>query len=367
MKVAYLLGSLNRGGTETLLLDVFNQSDNSPYEMVGVYRKEGELSDSFRASKVKIYKVEQGKNWMVLVFLWRLRKLFKLENPDIIHAQQSIDAIFARIACIGLQVKVIQTVHGYDFEKKKLFGFVIRMSLLLTNRNIFVSKTQRNYYELSYNQIEHIKNSVVYNGVNFDKFNTTEEKLRDELGLNNNLLMGMVGNFVKVREQMTVCRFLDLLNKREIDFTFLFIGRRDNNNPELYDDCQLFCKKNGLGDKVKFVGSRPDVPAILPQLDAFIYSTDHDTFGLAVVEAIASGIPVFVNDLEVMKEITENGKQANLYRTKNEFDLLDKFLLFLEQQEIFKKAALENAKWIRKTYSIQKHIFRLFDVYRGLV
>jgi hypothetical protein len=68
-----------------------------------------------------------------------------------------------------------------------------------------------------------------------------------------------------------------------------------------------------------------------------------------------------------MKEITENGKQANLYRTKNEFDLLDKFLLFLEQQEIFKKAALENAKWIRKTYSIQKHIFRLFDVYRGLV
>jgi glycosyltransferase involved in cell wall biosynthesis len=367
MKVAYLLGSLNRGGTETLLLDVFSQSESSPYQMICIYRKEGELSDSFIASGVTAFKVKQGKNWMFLLFLWRLRKLLKREKPDIVHAQQSIDAVFARIACLGLPVKIAQTIHGYDFKKSFIVGLIIRLSLKITDVNIFVSSTQRSYYEIAYNKIEETKNTIAYNGVNFDKLDKTGENIREVLNLNNNLLMGMVGNFVQVREPMTVCRFLDLLNKRKIDFTFLFIGRRDNNNPELYDDCQLFCKKNGLGDKVEFVGSRPDVPAILPQLDAFIYSTDHDTFGLAVVEAIASGIPVFVNDLDVMKEITENGKHAILYRTKDEFDLLDKFLFFWEQQEIFKKAALENAKWVRKTYSIQKHVHELFDVYRGLV
>jgi glycosyltransferase involved in cell wall biosynthesis len=108
------------------------------------------------------------------------------------------------------------------------------------------------------------------------------------------------------------------------------------------------------------------VPALLTQLDAFIYSSDHDTFGIAVIEALATGIPVFVNDWGVMKEITDNGRYANLYRSKDESDLLNKFLLFLEQPEAFKKAALENAIWARKTYSIQNHMERLYEVYRGI-
>lgn len=39
MKVAYLLGSLNRGGTETLLLDVFRSADKAPFSFVGIHRK----------------------------------------------------------------------------------------------------------------------------------------------------------------------------------------------------------------------------------------------------------------------------------------------------------------------------------------
>ena len=177
----------------------------------------------------------------------------------------------------------------------------------------------------------------------------------------------MVGNFVPVRDQMTVCRFLNLLNKKGVDFTFVFIGDLDKNNPQLYNECQSFCKNNGLESKVLFLGARPDVPAILPQLDAFIYSTDHDTFGIAVIEAIASGIPVFVNDWEVMKEITDNGKHATLYQTKDENDILNKFLLFLRQPEKYKKAAIENSRWARNTYNIHTHCDRLYEIYKETV
>jgi len=51
MKVAYLLGSLNRGGTETLLLDVFSNADKASYEMIGIYRKDGAYRNDFYAER----------------------------------------------------------------------------------------------------------------------------------------------------------------------------------------------------------------------------------------------------------------------------------------------------------------------------
>jgi len=368
VKVAYLLGSLNRGGAETLLLDVFNQSSNSPFEIIGVYRKEGELANSFRSTKVPLFKIEPRSVWLIWHYLCRLRNLLKSEMVDIVHAQQNLDAVYARVACIGLSIKVVQTFHGYDFNSGCFSKKLIHLSLLLSELNIFVSETQRKYYASGYNFLKPSRTEVVYNGVCFEKLIVKEGKsIRIKLKMEKKgTLIGMVGNFVSVRDQMTVCRFLNLLNKKGIDFTFLFIGKQDESNPKLFDECRYFCEYNGLAEKVLFLGSCDDVPALLSELDAFVYASNHDTFGIAVIEAIAAGIPVFVNDWEVMKEITENGAKAVLYRTKDENDLFNQFLLFLNDPVSYKKKALENAAWARQSYSIQNHISNLYKVYCSL-
>jgi len=368
MKVAYLLGSLNRGGTETLLLDVFMQSVNSPYQIIGIYRKDGELSDGFHSSKVSLFKIEPGQIWLFWLYIWRLRTLLKRENPDIVHTQQSLDTIYARLACLGLTIKVVQTFHAYDIGRGSIYRLLIRVSMIMSDLNVFVSETQRKYYELVYKWKPSMLRTVVYNGVDFEKFDCNgDNSIRNELNMGKKrLLLGMVGNFVNGRDQMTVCHFLDFLNSKHIDFIFLCIGKKDRRNPRIFNDCNQFCEQNNLGDKVKFWGSRPDVPAILPQLDAFIYSTDHDSFGLAVIEAIASGIPVFVNDWDVMKEITEDGKRTIMYRTKDENDLLNKFTSWHTQKDNYQASASDNALWARKTYSIQNHIERLYEVYCGI-
>ena len=50
MKVAYLLGSLSRGGTETLVLDVFKNSEKASYDFIGIHRKDEPLKDDFYAT-----------------------------------------------------------------------------------------------------------------------------------------------------------------------------------------------------------------------------------------------------------------------------------------------------------------------------
>ena len=202
--------------------------------------------------------------------------------------------------------------------------------------------------------------------MNFDKI----IKVKDTSTTSNDdlkpLQMGAVGNFVIGRNQFTLCKFLHLLDMEGVEFKFYFVGRRNDKEPWRFDDCVKFCQENGLSDKVEFLGARSDVPELLASWDAFLYSTDHDTFGIAVVEAIAAGLPTFVNDWSVMNEITDNGKLAHLYKTKNPEDLLRVFNDYLRNRVVYKREAMENAQVIKERFSIEKHLKALSGVYGEL-
>jgi len=369
MKIAYLLGSLNRGGTETLLLDVFRNAKQNGLDAIGIYRKEGSLETDFIQSGVAMYKLPYESN--LLIYLIKLRHFIIKNKVTLVHAQQPIDALFARIACFGTGIKILLTFHGYDFDDKRNGSIVLKLIIKKTHANLFVSKSQCQYYQQKY-ALDPQKQLVVYNGIAFDKFDLAKIKsdctkiksLREELGLSmNGLLLGSIGNFVPARDQFTLCRFLKLLDEQKVDFHFVFIGGRVESSTDSYDNCYNFCQQYGLLNRVSFLGVRNDVPALLPQLNAFLYATDHDTFGIAVVEAMAAGIPVFVNDWEVMSEITAKGRYGMLYKTRDEVDLLQQFMLFLQDEAAYKAKANEAAQFIREKYSIERHIEKLKKVY----
>ncbi|GHT58050.1 glycosyl transferase family 1 [Bacteroidia bacterium] len=364
MKIAYLLGSLSRGGTETLLLDVFRNADKAEFEFIGIHRKHGALKDDFYATAPKFIQLAPRFPFDIFYF-FKLRKILKKERIQIVHAQQYLDALYAWIATRFSKIKVVLTFHGYDnFEKKDKW---INLIIKRTDKNIFVSHFQKEYYIRKYD-LKPEKQVVIYNGISFDKFCITNVilDLPQKFPTLRGLKICMVGNFVRVREQNSVCRFLKLLADKDVTFDFYFVGKKNEAEPWRYDDCVKYCQENRIGECVHFLGSRNDVPAILKQMDAFVYSTNHDTFGIAVIEAIAAGLPVFVNDWGVMKEIINNGEFATLYKTKNENDLLSKFLLFLQDKEKYKVEAQNAAIEVRKLFSIERHINELSKLYNNL-
>ena len=362
MKTGVLLGSLNRGGTETLILDVFKKIQTSQMDLIGIYRKKGVLEKDFQNSDTDMHYLPVGKN--IFGYLYQLRRLIIQQNLTLLHAQQPIDALYARLATLGTKIPVILTMHGYDFNNSKLDRLILKIVLKITSQNLYVSNYQKEYYLQKY-KLKPALQKVVYNGINLDKFETTVgANLWEELNIDRkSLLLGTVGNFVPGRDPMTLCRFLMLLNEQQVDFHFIFIGRKSVTFPQIYEECVDFVNRHGLSERVTFAGSREDVPALLHQLDAFLYATDHDTFGIAVVEAMAAGVPVFVNDWEVMTEITEEGKLATIYKTKDEKDLLEKFMLFLQTRETYNQKTKEVSVIVRQKYSIEKYIENLKIVY----
>jgi len=368
MKVAYLLGSLNRGGTETLLLDVFRSASAAAFPFIGIHRNGGVLQADFAATTPALY-CRKPHIFRWGAYLRNLRRLLLSEQVTIVHAQQSLDTVYAYLATRGTGIRVVQTFHGFDYDCSWLQRRLIGLSMRCSDAVCFVSDYQRQHYLKHYSALRATKTQVIYNGVDFARLDTTEmpnPSLPTQIDpASRGMKLGMVGNFVSVRSQNSLVQFLLRLHEKQVPYDFYFIGKRNEAEAWRYDDCVRFCEQNKLHE-VHFLGSRGDVPQILHQLDAFIYATDHDTFGIAVVEAMAAGVPTFVNDYGVMKEITHQGEWATLYKTGDTEDLLAHFLSFCENQTTAKEQSRKTAATIRETYSMAAHLKQLNALYLSL-
>lgn len=359
MKVAYLLGSLNRGGTETLMLDVLRNAENAPFEMICIHRKGGAYLEDFYSAGPTIYHLAP-KRLGLIRYLCKLRNLLLSEGVTIVHGQQPLDTIYGRLATLGTGIKVVQTFHGF-YPMKGKAGLQTRLSISMSDELCFVSKYEQDWYQQRM-RIRDEKCHVVFNGVDFAKFDSAKSLVESqESRVKSGIRLCMVGSFTSGRAHDVIVRALQLLQERGvIDFDFYFIGQRGAAEPYIYDDCVRICEEKKM-KHVHFLGGRGDVPSLLRVMDGFIYSTNRDTFGIAVVEAMAVGLPIVVNDWPVMKEVC--GDMVAYYKSKDVGDCADTIEKLLAELLQRKETAKKNAEVIRKRYSIEAYLARLNNVY----
>lgn len=359
MKVAFFLGTLNRGGAETLMADIFSRRAVHPFDAVCVYRKEGTMSESFHRTGVPMLRLNCGKNW--LKYVLRFRKLILIQKVDIVHAQTAFNAAIAIISLAFTRVKVITTLHGFTFVTAN--PLYKRLVFRQSSRIICVSQSECDEYLRHGSFGASGRFVVVHNGIDFSKFGHTNPPSDS----NEKLKMCMVGSFGEGRNHMFVCRFLDALKKQGLPYHFTFIGAARESEREIYDSCVAYCQEHGLDDTVTFYGLSNNVPGLLSSMAAFVYSTRHDSFGIAVIEAIATGLPTFVNDTDVMQELSEDGKLAMLYPTNEVDALVAKIQHFATHRLEYWQHAQESAKLVREKYSIERNIDMLSKVYDEVI
>lgn len=341
------------GGAEAIVRDICKAHNITPYAPICLYRKEGNLSDAIHNTGVQCVHV-QHKN--LFRYLYQLRRTIIQEKINIVHSQTPSNTLLCSIALLGTDVKVITTFHGHSFAEAPWWQR--KIVYWKSKQIICVSEYEKQYYEQKWNLPKDNKLVVVRNGVDFTKLNTP-------LNHQSQINLCMVGNFQGGRSPMVVCQALNKLKETQqlLNMQFYFIGKRVEAEPWRYDECVQYCEAHKLAN-VHFLGGRNDVPELLHQMDGFVYSTEHDTFGIAVVEAMAAGLPVIVNDWAVMKEITKNGQWATLFETGNVVDCANKIEDLLNNLKARKAEAKEIAKQVREEYSIEKHIERLDHIYK---
>jgi glycosyltransferase involved in cell wall biosynthesis len=205
---------------------------------------------------------------------------------------------------------------------------------------------------------------VLYNGVKNISVPSKTKNLRKELDLpEDTFLLGTIGNFGKARDYLTVVKAFKIVAKKRKKIHYAIIGRFDTNEHSDYYKSREFVINNGLEKNVHFLGARADASQYLNSFDAFIYSSKRETFGMSVIEALVAGLPTIVNDLPVFQELTENGKYAIIYQTKNFENLSNKLNNMLDNFAFYKDFFNKNSQKIYKKFSIDEHIIRLKTYY----
>lgn len=363
MKVAYFLGALNMGGAEAIVRDICKEHETLPYTPICLYRKEGNISETIHNTGAQCLHI-QHKN--LFRYLYQLRRTIIQEKIDIVHSQTPSNTLLCALALFGTKVKVITTFHGHSFANAAWWQR--KIVYWKSEQIICVSEYEKQYYEQKWHLPNDNKLVVVHNGVDFTKLDTPLNLQSQTTNHKSQISLCMVGNFQGGRSPMVICQALNRLKAKQPSYNvqFYFIGKRVEAEPWRYDECVRYCEEHNLAN-VHFLGGRNDVPELLHQMDGFVYSTEHDTFGIAVVEAMAAGVPVIVNDWAVMKEITKAGKWATLFKSDDIAACANAIEDLLNNLEARKADAKEIAKQVREEYSIEKHIERLDNIYRLVI
>lgn len=152
---------------------------------------------------------------------------------------------------------------------------------------------------------------IITNGIDIDKYSfdkTVRQRLRNELDLEENFVIGHIGRFSNVKNHLFLLKiFLEVL-KKKTDVKLVLVG-----DGELKESIKNKASEMGILDNVLFLGARNDVHCLVQAMDCFVMPSFYEGFPVTVIEAEASGLPVVMSDT-ITKEVLlkDNVKMCSL-------------------------------------------------------
>jgi glycosyltransferase involved in cell wall biosynthesis len=369
----HLLDSLNRGGAETLALDVCRNARANGLDLTFAATGGGELEDDFRRSGAHFVRLSRRAP-LDPKLVGQLRRLIAEREVEVVHCHQAVEALHAYLATRGCggRVKRVLSFHLCTSDAKNRLALKFLAPRMDTNVAVSRELLACLGEEGGFATAENFR--VVYNGVAAARLQATEGAsdllLRSELKLpEGDLLLGMVGNFYADarKDQLTVCRALSNVFRRVPRAHFAFAGGwAGDGATRIYQECVNYCREQGISNRVHFLGQRADVADILRALDIFVFSSRKDSFGVAVVEAMLAGVPSVVSDIGALLEVTNGGEYAAVFRTGDADDLARRLFELIEDRA--RRASLAEAarRWSAREFGIETHIANLLKLYNSL-
>lgn len=279
----------------------------------------------------------------------RLVDVVKFEKLDILHVHYAIPhasaAVFAKhiLASEGIRIPVITTLHGTDITlvgRDKTYTPVISYSINESDGVTTVSESlKRETLEL-FDVKKEIK--VIPNFVDFSRFSKKpKDHFRKVIAPNGEKMIIHTSNFRKVKRVGDVVRVFQKINEKTPS-RLLLIG----DGPERIN-IEMLCRELNIASLITFLGKQEAVEEILSICDLFILPSEHESFGLAALEAMACELPVISSNTGGIPELMIDGVTGFMSNVGDVEKMANDALLILEDAETlkrFKNNALARAR-----------------------
>jgi glycosyltransferase involved in cell wall biosynthesis/O-antigen ligase len=380
VRVIYFIGTLGRGGAEGQLLGLIRRLDRTKFEPhLVVLREEGELC-------------ECCKKWGIEPFYLGFKGFLSTFYPW--NALPLLGNAFRLFLRMTAEKPLI--VHGYLFSSyvtAVFFGVLTGVPLIITGRRSLGSSKTRTWNSL-HRLIEIIVNSMtdrvvansravvadtitrealpskkvtyIHNGVDLGRYERREasSSLKASLKIPGDArVIGMVANLIHYKNHMMLLRAIPFIREKIPGLHVLLVGRDSG----IQEKLESYASEYEWASSLTFVGPRDDVPDLLSLMEVSVLTSREEGFPNALLESMASGLPVVATRVGGVPEVVAEGETAFLVDSEDHEALALRVIELLSDPALARSMGEKGRERVGSLFSLEAMVAATEALYDELL
>lgn len=312
--VLWLAKGLGLGGAERLLSLAATHVDRERFrvELAYLLPWKDAFVEEVRDAGVPVHCLAGGRvsdpRWVA-----RLRHLVRSRDVRLVHTHSPVPAIAARTALARPMPAVVHTEHNvwsrYRRPTRVANAVTYGRNAAVIAVSDGVAESVRRPAWAPWLRLPPVQ--VLHHGIDERRVCSgphARAEARDVLGLaDDEQVVGTVANFTPKKDQRSLLASTARLAASQRRLRVVLVG-----SGPLEDDLRAQVRREGLASRVLFTGSRDDVQRLLPAFDVFVLSSLHEGLPIALLEAMAAGLPVVATHVGGVPEAMTDGREGYL-------------------------------------------------------
>jgi glycosyltransferase involved in cell wall biosynthesis len=375
MKILHIIPNLKKGGAERIVIDIvriLNHNASNQVKLILFEDKiEYDVEDLKNLIEIVPSKVQLSITKKHHLSITELQKTIELFQPDSIHSHLFEAEIVSRSCTFP---KATWYTHSHDRMKSlnDLSLFKIKSKRDLTNyfEKRYLLKCYRknggnNFIAISEDISNFLRTvlpkdlqsiQLLQNAIDLKRF----ERPMDFNKLSDNLFnMVSIGRLDKNKNHQLLIDVVLELKNREIPVHLTIVGQGDERISLQEKILQL-----NLSDQLSLVGLQEKVEMYLWNADLYLHSAITEGFGLTLIEAMASGLPVVCTDGRGNRDLIQEGENGFMVGERDPKLFADKIELLLKNDNLRQEMG-EKARKFAQGFGIEKYVDSLLLLYKN--
>ena len=351
LRIVHVSLGTNLGGMEKLLVEFARLTDRHRYALTFVsLQHRGELADEIESHQCPVLSLDKPEGLRPAVVARLARKLRKIK-PDVVHTHNTAGYVYgvASAAIAGVP-RIIHTRHGQRFQSSRRQTILFRGLSGLVDHVVSVSSDGR---QLSIDEgIAATKATTIWNGVDLQKFDLCVDR---PIGR-----VAVVARLVPEKDIASLIMAIDIMVRQNADVGLDVIG--DGSERQTLE---MLSQSLGIGDRIRFHGSRDDIPTALANTSVFVLPSITEGISLTLLEAMATGLPVVACRVGGNPEVVDDGKTGFLVAPGQPEDLADALLKLHHNPGLAKQFGSNGRAKVEAKFCARKMVAAYESLYRG--
>ena len=302
MKILHIITSLRTGGAERLVADLLPRLRDRGHH-VELLLFDGTVTPLYEQlvrEDIMIHSLGRSavQMWNPL-HVFRLRRFLRREKFDIVHTHNTPCQLLTALAA-GKNAPMLVTTEHSTSNRRRNWWWSAAIDRWIYGRYDYVICVGEKVKENLTTRLCKNNNSpniaVIPNGIELKRFaDATPNTFLFGSNKEDEHIIIMVAAFRKPKDQPTLIRAMQHLPE---DYRLWLAG-----DWTLRGDCEKLAASLGLNERVRFLGFRTDVPALLAASDVVVLSSHYEGMPLSAIEGMASGKPFIASDVDGLRDI----------------------------------------------------------------